>query len=860
MALVDDDAAGRAAALTALGLEPAAAATAARSAKATAALLDAARVAGIDGPPELTGEAAASGGGRGGGGGKDSFRKPPASLLNTALVKLPPSIPEADRAVLFRAIGARRVATMPQLDAGLVHLAAAAAAGDAVTPAGLDEAAGVGVVIADADINAAVAAVLAERSADIAARRYRTPVGSLLGPALARLRFADPGRVLPVIQEQLAGVLGPKTEADLAKPVKLSKAAKAAAAAATTAAAAAASATAAAPAVASATGAVGGADAPLAEAPPSAAGATRAGAPPAPLSASDAAAVDKAGEDLLAGVPNTMSARLLKDMENSPELLAAAKAATGGGVVTRFPPEPNGHLHVGHAKAMFMDFGVARKAGGACILRFDDTNPVTEKVEYMDSIQEMVRWLGHKPTRVTYSSDYFDRLYELAEELIDRGKAYVCHQTSAEMKAGRETKTDSPWRNRSVAENRRHFAAMRAGRYAEGTAVLRMKIDMGSLNPCMQDPIAYRIKYAPHPHVGDAWCVYPSYDYTHCIVDSLEWVTHSLCTLEFEIRRDSYYWLLAALDLYRPFVWEFSRLTLAHTVVSKRRLAQLVSTGTVRGWDDPRMSTLVGLRRRGYPAEAINRFCAAVGVSRGENLIPLHVLEHWVRTHLDSSAPRTLGVLHPLRVTLTNFRGNGRDGDVDGVEVLSVANHPKNAAMGTRSVPLTREVFIDRADFRETDAKNYYGLAPGKTAMLRGAYPLRVTGVRRHADGTVAGLEAELDYGRTTKPRGVLHWVSAAVGHHAAAEVRLHSPLFRSADASKLGSDDWLADIDPTSEEVVAGAVVEKGLADAVTAGDRFQFERVGYFCADPDSRPGLVVFNRIVSLRESTGRAGIGS
>ncbi|OSX69276.1 hypothetical protein BU14_1673s0001 [Porphyra umbilicalis] len=412
-----------------------------------------------------------------------------------------------------------------------------------------------------------------------------------------------------------------------------------------------------------------------------------------------------------------MNARAIKDAENSPELLAAAAAATGGGVVTRFPPEPNGHLHVGHAKAMFLDFGVARKSGGTCILRFDDTNPTAEKVEYMASIQEMVGWLGHEPTRVTYSSDYFGRLYELAEELIDRGKAYVCHQTSAEMKAGREAKAPSPWRDRSVADNRRLFAAMRAGKYGEGSAVLRMKIDMQSLNPCMQDPIAYRIKYAPHPHVGDAWCVYPSYDYTHCIVDSLEWVTHSMCTLEFEIRRDSYYWLLAALDLYRPFVWEFSRLTLAHTVVSKRRLARLVSSGSVRGWDDPRMSTLAGLRRRGFPADAINRFCAAIGVSRGENLIPLHVLEHWVR---------------------------------------------------------------------------------------------------------------------------------------------LHTPLFRSADASKLGSDEWLADVDPASEEVITGAVVERGLADAAAAGDRFQFERVGYFCVDPDSRPDLLVFNRIVSLRESAARAGM--
>jgi len=573
----------------------------------------------------------------------------------------------------------------------------------------------------------------------------------------------------------------------------------------------------------------------------------------------EAAAVDAAAEDLLAGIPNTMNARAIKDAENSPALLAAAAAATGGGgVVTRFPPEPNGHLHVGHAKAMFLDFGVARKSGGTCILRFDDTNPTAEKVEYMASIQEMVRWLGHEPTRVTYSSDYFGRLFALAEELIDRGKAYVCHQTSAEMKAGREAKADSPWRDRSVAENRRLFAAMRAGKYDEGAAVLRMKIDMQSLNPCMQDPIAYRIKFAPHPHVGDAWCVYPSYDYTHCIVDSLEWVTHSMCTLEFEIRRDSYYWLLAALDLYRPFVWEFSRLTLAHTVVSKRRLARLVSSGSVRGWDDPRMSTLAGLRRRGFPAEAINRFCAAVGVSRGENLIPLHVLEHWVRAHLDGSAPRTLAVVHPLRVTLTNFGGGGgAAGDAD-VELLSVANHPKNAAAGTRSVPLTRDIFIDAADFRAVDAPKYFGLAPGKKAMLRGAYPLTVTGVVRATDGSVAALEAELDYARTSKPKGVLHWVSAAPGRHAPAEVRLHTPLFRSADASKLGSDEWLADVDPDSEEVITGAVVERGLADAAAAGDRFQFERVGYFCVDPDSRPDLLVFNRIVSLRESAARAGM--
>eukprot|EP00172_Hildenbrandia_rubra_P001080 Plantae.Rhodophyta-Hildenbrandia_rubra.ctg16458.p1 GENE.Plantae.Rhodophyta-Hildenbrandia_rubra.ctg16458~~Plantae.Rhodophyta-Hildenbrandia_rubra.ctg16458.p1 ORF type:complete len:616 (-),score=108.55 Plantae.Rhodophyta-Hildenbrandia_rubra.ctg16458:1042-2622(-) len=524
---------------------------------------------------------------------------------------------------------------------------------------------------------------------------------------------------------------------------------------------------------------------------------------------------------------------------NTPALMEKHKKATGGKIVTRFPPEPNGYLHVGHAKAMFLDFGYARKMDGDCVLRFDDTNPETEKTEYIDSIIEMVKWMGHTPTKITYSSDYFGGLFELGKKLIRRGKAFICHQSSEEMSRDRKAKVDSPWRERDPEESLRLFEDMKKGKYAEGEATLRMKIDMQSVNPVMRDPIAYRVKHAPHPRTRDKWCIYPSYDYTHCIVDSLEWITHSLCTLEFEIRRDSYYWLLEALDLYRPYVWEFSRLNITHTIMSKRKLLFLVNEKRVRGWDDPRMPTLTGMRRRGYPYKALNKFCAAIGISRAKNIISYGTLEYWIRADLDPTVPRAFAVLKPLKVTITNFKSE---------EKLIAPNHPKKDELGSRKISFTETVYINETDFRKEDKKGYYGLAPGKTAMLRYAYPITVDDVVCNEKGAVTELKATCDYGKTVKTKGVLHWVSNKAH---SAEIRLYDDLFLAEDPGTLDKSKWLENLNPESEVILETALIEESLESA-KAGDRFQFERTGYFICDVDSTEDKKVFNLTVSLKDS--------
>lgn len=722
-----------------------------------------------------------------------------AGLVYTAVTKLSAVVGDKGRHLLMTAIGDERLNDAPHVEAAAAwlvrHYKSHAAFPDAqVRPEDVDvpldefeREAGVGVVISDDDIASTANRYLASINDELVQKRYRFNTGLLQRQVMDELKFADGKKVNEFIKSRVEEILGPKTDADLAKPSKIKK--------------------------------------PKAKA--------------AKLKVSEekeAQSVDPS--DPFEGIPSRFEARGLSSAENTPELLELHRKATGGKIVTRFPPEPNGYLHVGHSKAMFLDFGYAKKMNGGCILRFDDTNPTVEKTEYIDAIIEMVDWMGHKPAKITYSSDYFDQLFDLAKELIRRGKAFVCHQTGDEISRDRKEGIDSPYRNRSVGENVKLFDDMRKGKYAEGEATLRMKIDMKHPNLAMRDPVAYRVLHTAHPHVGDKWCVYPSYDYTHCVVDSLEWVTHSLCTLEFEIRRDSYYWLLEALDLYRPFVWESARLNLEYTVMSKRKLKELVESKYVRGWDDPRMPTLAGMRRRGYTAEALNRFCAAIGVSRSNNMIGMHVLEHWVRAEHDSNAKRVLAVLRPLRVTISNFRGD---------ESLSVAYHPKDDSMGSRDVRLTKTVFIERTDFRMEDEKGYYGLAPNKCAMLRYAYPIKVCDVRCGADGEAEELIAEMDYDKSVKPKGVLHWVSDGSPSF---ECRMYSRLFKSADPSAL-KDDWLDDLNNESEVVSSGALIEDSLKDAVV-GTTYQFERTGYFTVDKDSSNDSLVFNMTVSLRDS--------
>ena len=532
---------------------------------------------------------------------------------------------------------------------------------------------------------------------------------------------------------------------------------------------------------------------------------------------------------------------------NTPTQLAEHLARTGGKHKTRFPPEPNGYLHIGHAKAMFIDFGMAKEYGGDCYLRYDDTNPEAEKQEFIDHIEDIVDWMGWKPWKITHASDQFDALHALAVKLIEKGLAYVCHQTKDEISVSREKREPSPWRDTPVAENLRKFADMRRGLYAEGEVSLRMKQDVKNNNFNMFDLIAYRIKYVEHPKAGRKWCIYPSYDFTHCINDSLEDITHSLCTLEFEPRRASYYWLLEVLDLYKPVVYEYSRLNITHIVLSKRKLQQLVYGGYVDGWTDPRLPTLGGMRRRGYTPKGINAFIRDMGFSRTENMVYLHKLEYFVRQDLEASSPRRFAVLDPLLLTLTNV-------DAKTVHACAARHFPGVAStdLSEYLMPLTRDLLIERSDFREVDEKGYYGLAPGKMGMLRYAAPIKVTGCEKDPQtGTVTRVLAEYcpEYAGKV-PKGVLHWVSADPQHHVPAEVRLFDVMFAEEDVGALG-ETWLDHFQSSSKEVLPHAVCTPAMK-AAKPRDSFQFERLGYFCVDDESTTDKLIINRTVTLRDS--------
>ena len=531
-----------------------------------------------------------------------------------------------------------------------------------------------------------------------------------------------------------------------------------------------------------------------------------------------------------------------------------ASGRFGRKVHTRFPPEPNGYLHIGHAKSICINFGLAQEYGGLCNLRFDDTNPVKEDTEYVESIREDVHWLGGEwDDREYYASNYFDQLYAFAEQLIRDGKAYVDSQSAEEIRASRGTLTqpgtESPYRNRSIEENLDLFHRMRGGEFADGEHVLRAKIDMASPNVVMRDPTLYRIRHAEHHRTGDKWCVYPMYDFTHCLSDSLEGITHSICTLEFVNNRELYDWVLDALNVYHPQQIEFARLGLTYTVLSKRKLIQLVKGGFVRGWDDPRMPTICGMRRRGYTPEAIRDFCSRIGVARAENLVEYSLLEFCVREHLNAIAPRTMAVLDPIKVVIENYP----EGQV---EWFDMPFSQDGSVEGSRKVPFSRELYIERDDFREDPPKKFHRLFPGSEVRLRYAYYVTCKDVIKDADGNIVELRCTYDpesKGGATpdgrKIKGTIHWVS--VPHAVSAEVRLYEHLFTSPTPGNTPEGVEFTDLlNPDSMRVVT-AQVEPALAE-FPAGSRVQFERLGYFCVDPDSKPGAPVFNRTVTLKDS--------
>ena len=528
-------------------------------------------------------------------------------------------------------------------------------------------------------------------------------------------------------------------------------------------------------------------------------------------------------------------------------------------VRTRFPPEPNGYLHIGHAKAICVDFGMAEEFGGVCNLRFDDTNPAKEETEYVEAIKEDIRWLGFDwGDRLFFASDYYEQLYQWAVELIKKGKAYVCDLSPEEVRAYRGTLTepgrDSPYRNRSVEENLDLFARMRAGEFPDGSRTLRAKIDMASPNINLRDPIMYRIMHAPHHRTGNAWCIYPTYDWAHGQSDSLEGITHSLCDLAYEDHRPLYDWFLDQLGVHHPRQIEFARLELTYTVLSKRFLRRLVEEGYVSGWDDPRMPTLRGLRRRGYTPEAIRDFINLIGVDKTNSVIDIGLLEHCLRQDLNRRAPRAMAVLRPLKVVIDNYP----EGQVEEMEAI---NNPEDPSMGTRLVPFSRVLYIERDDFREVPPPKFFRLSPGREVRLRYAYIIRCESVvKDERTGEVVELHCTYDpatKGGATPPgrqvKATLHWVSAAQARPA--EVRLYDRLFSKPDPLQVEEGaDFTANLNPNSLEVLYPCYIEPSLAGAAP-GERYQFERLGYFCLDPDSTAERPIFNRTVSLRDTWAR-----
>lgn len=526
-----------------------------------------------------------------------------------------------------------------------------------------------------------------------------------------------------------------------------------------------------------------------------------------------------------------------------------------GKVATRFPPEPNGYLHIGHAKSICLNFGLARDFNGKCNLRMDDTNPAKEDMEYVNSIQDNVKWLGFDwEDRLFFASDYYEKLYEYAVILIKKGKAYVCDLTADEMREYRGTLTqpgkESPYRNRSVEENLDLFRRMRNGEFADGMKTLRGKIDMSSGNIVMRDPVFYRIQRSTHYRTGDIWCIYPMYDFAHCLSDSIEGITHSVCTLEFENNRPLYDWVISETDVeHKPRQIEFARLNLSYTVMSKRKLLSLVKNGHVSGWDDPRMPTIAGLRRRGYTPESIRDFAERIGVAKSDNMVDIAMLEHCLREDLNKRAQRVMAVLDPVKVIIDNYP----DGKVEYVEAV---NNPEDESAGRREMPFSRELWIERSDFMEVPVKGYFRLALGAEVRFKHAYYLKCVSFEKDGDGIIRVIHCTLDPetkggwsqdGR--KVKGTIHWISAT--HGIQSEVRLYDHLFNMENPDDVSAEDYASGLNPGSLRTIHNAVVEPFVLNFI-AGDKFQFERTGYFCMDPDSTPDKPVFNRTVSLKDS--------
>lgn len=739
------------------------------------------------------------------------------NLLYTVATKYPTNA-LVHRPTLLLYIVSSKIKTPAQLEAAFSFFASTGSENFEVDE--FEEACGVGVEVSSEDIELTVNEVFEENKNTILELRYRTNVGDLFAHVRKRLPWADPKIVKQLIDARMYELLGERTAADIEKlPKKKEKKEKK-------------------------------------EKPEKDEDKKFANDAPVQLPEEDLFPISnfpppEENYKVHTEIPFSDGSVLI--CCNTKEVLDKHLEVTGGNVLTRFPPEPNGYLHIGHAKAMFVDFGLAKERGGYCYLRYDDTNPEAEKKEYIDHIEEIVQWMGWEPFKITYTSDYFQELYELAVELIRRGHAYVDHQTPEEIKEYREKKMNSPWRDRPIAESLKLFEDMRNGRIEEGKATLRMKQDMQNDNFNMYDLIAYRIKFTPHPHAGDKWCIYPSYDYAHCIVDSIENITHSLCTLEFETRRASYFWLLHALGLYQPYVWEYSRLNVSNTVMSKRKLNFLVTNKYVDGWDDPCLMTLAGLRRRGVTSTSINAFVQGIGISRSDSLIRLDRLEYHIREELNKTAPRTMVVLNPLKVVITNMES----GTIMHLDAKRWPDAQADDASAFYKVPFSNVVYIEHSDFRMKDSKDYYGLAPGKSVLLRYAFPIKCTEVILSDDKeTILQIRAEYDPSKKTKPKGVLHWVAEPSPgvNPLRVEVRLFDKLFNSENPAEL--DDWLSDLNPDSKVVIPEAYAEPSLHSAAV-GDRFQFERLGYFAVDKDSTAEKLVFNRTVTLKDSFPKGG---
>lgn len=682
----------------------------------------------------------------------------------------------ASAPLLAKYVGDGRIACAEQLEAAIEFTSAKSD----FTPEEFDAAAGVGITVTDAEIAEAVASVITSLAAEISKNAQpMKSLGIVLGALkknVPKMKFASRQKTAEEVKKQLSSFTPVAAAPAPAKPEK-----------------------------------------------------------PAPKQEKPAAAPaqDEEPEMDFQGIVARFPTPQDNAMNNSPEIQAEHLKITDGKFMTRFPPEPNGWIHIGHAKAMYLDFGLAAEKKGLCYMRFDDTNPAKEKDEFIEGIKKDVKWMGFSWWKITHTSDYFHQLYEYAVRLIKEGKAYVCHQTKEEVAASRKTREPSPWRDRPIEESLREFELMRCGFFAPSEATLRLKMDLTSNNPNMYDQVAYRIVYRPHPRTNDEWCIYPTYDYSHCMIDSLEHVTHSLCTLEFENRRDSYYWVLDALGIYKPFVWEMSRLNLTHTVMSKRRLQALVYDHLVSGWDDPRMPTIAGLRRKGYTASAIREFVKQAGFTRNvTSTIDYQKLEFVQQKELDETSPRAFCVLYPLKVTIANI-----DGDVK----VTAPIFPKDPSRGNREMTLSKVVYIEKDDFMLNPVKGFKRLTPTSVVCLKWAN-INIKVVKTVGEGDNLELICETT---DEKASAFIQWCSESCPR---AEVRLYDKLFKSANPMAVEGD-WKLDLNPDSLKVVPNALVEPFAAHPKEY-DHFQFERIGFFTADMDTTPEKPVFNLTVPLK----------